>query len=107
MKNKQDVIDLFNNKRLAPRAVGRALVVLYRNQTTEEQSKKDTIEHNNKGFSSCHSVIGTTCAEYFLKHDRLQDWMVKFWLGSTTPNSQKRIVKYHRQLIIAAQNKQK
>lgn len=104
MKTKQDVIDLFNDRRLAPRAVGRALVVLYKNQTTEEQRKKDTIEQNNKGFSSCHADVGTTCAEYFLKYNHLQSWMVNFWLGKPTPTSQKRIVKYHRQLILAANN---
>ena len=102
MKNKQDVIDLFNDTRLAPRAVGRALVVLYNNQTSEEKRKKDTIEQNNKGFSSCHADVGTTCAEYFLKNNHLQSWMINFWLGQTRPNSQKRIVKYYRQLILAA-----
>ena len=107
MKTKQDVIDLFNNKRLAPRALGRALLVLYRNQTNEEQRRKDTIVQNNKGFSSCHAGVGTTCAEYFLKNDHLQEWMINFWLGNTSPTSQKRIVKYHRQLILAAQNSKK
>lgn len=105
MNTKAEVISLFDNTRLAPRAVGRALVVLYNNQTLHEKDTKSTSVHNNIGFSSCDAFIGSKCAEYFIKNNRLKDWMVNYWLKKNARGT-RRIAKYHRQLILASKVKE-
>lgn len=83
--------------------VGRALVVLLNRQTFDEQQSAHTTHTNNRGFSQSDAKSGTLCAKYYLKHNKLEDWMignwVKPWRGSP------RIAKYWLQLDEAARAK--
>jgi hypothetical protein len=85
--------------------VGRALVALFRRQTAEEQNVASTIEHNNVGFTGGDSYGGTMTAKYFLKHNRLEQWMVERWMA-VGKSGFPRLCKYAKQLNEIAQSKQ-
>lgn len=104
-KKYEEISNIFDNPRLAPRAVARALVILYNNQTTEEKYKSETIEKNNSGFAHHHAEIGTRCAKYFLRTGHLEDWMINFWMKRTGVRQYPRIMTYRRQLLEAIKNK--
>lgn len=74
--------------------IGRALVVLFKNQTEAEQSENTTKEFNGIGFAGCDAYSGSLTAKYYLKHNTLEDWQLEKW-GT-------KILKYHRQLNDAA-----
>lgn len=84
-------------------AVARALVVLYNNQTFDEQRNQDVKYLNNKGFRPCHARIGTSMAEQYLRTGRLSPAQVRYW--RVTGKEGMRIAIYTRQLIEAAQKK--
>lgn len=88
---------LINNPNTRIRAIGRALVILYREQTPREKSQKATFEHNGVGFSACDAELGSRCAQYFIQHEDLQGWMVDVWI-SRGKTGRMRIAKYHAQL---------
>jgi hypothetical protein len=46
------------------RAVERAILCIYRRQTTQEQAAHATLMHNNRGFASSHARLGTYWAEW-------------------------------------------
>lgn len=94
---REDVVNVFNNERLAPRALAKALVIVYNNQTTDEQESKETKHHNSIGFSSPDANLGSRCATYFLKHKTLQPWMFNVWMKKNSKGV-RRIEKYWRQL---------
>ena len=77
--------------------VGRALVQLHKRQTESEKVTNSTQEHNGVGFAGCDARSGSMTAKYFMKNNRLEQWMVDKWLkrGST---GYSRLVKYHAQL---------
>ena len=77
--------------------IGRALVVLMEAQTEDEKADATTKHHNKRGFAAQDGKSGTLTAFYWLKHKRLEDWMVEKW---TRPN---RLAKYWRQLDARAQ----
>lgn len=79
--------------------IGRALVVLMNRQTRDEKVETQTKHHNKVGFTSGDGKGGTLTAFYYLKHKKLEPWMVEKW---TRPN---RLAKYHRQLNEAAEEK--
>lgn len=81
--------------------VGRALVVMFNNQTESEKATDSTREQNGEGFASMDSYTGSLTAKYFLKHRTIQDWQLKKWL-KPQKNGYYRICKYHRQLNEAA-----
>lgn len=84
--------------------IGRALLVLFKNQTQTEQVLNQTEEDNGIGFTGADARGGSLCAKSYLRKKRLEDWQVKRWmkLGS---NGYPRICKYHKQLNDAAINK--
>lgn len=84
--------------------VGRALVVLFNNQTAVEQSNNVTQNLNNIGFTGADARSGCLAAKSFLKNKTLQDWQVAMWL-KPNKNGTPRIAKYHAQLDAAAQLK--
>lgn len=53
------------------RAVERALVLLYKRQTIDEQSSKETRHKNGRGFNAGDARKGTYMAEYILKGSHL------------------------------------
>lgn len=80
------------------KAVGKALVCLYKRQTDSEKFYKTTKEVNNRGFSSMHAWFGTKCAQDFLKWGELNPGQLKFWRFKNK-NGVSRIGRYHRQLL--------
>jgi transcription initiation factor IIE alpha subunit len=46
--------NILNLLRTNDKAIGRALVVLYNNQTFDEKEHQDVKYHNNKGFRPLH-----------------------------------------------------
>lgn len=92
---KDDIIRLLETN---DRAVMRALLVLYENQTTDEQDTATTRHHNNRGFKQCHARIGTSMAKFFIKHNTLTEKQVAYW-RVRNKNNQMRIACYWRQLL--------
>jgi len=95
--------------RTQPRAkqiqfVGRALVVIFNNQTSAEKQSDTTNEDNGIGFTGADAFGGGLTAKYFLKHKTLLDWQFEKWVKPNT-RGVPRIVKYWKQLDAAAQAK--
>jgi len=86
------------------RAVGRALLVLLRNQTADEQQTQSTRHNNQMGFTKSDAKKGTGMATYFQRFSRLSDAQVNYW-RQVTPSGRMRIGKYWKQLAIAAEEK--
>ena len=81
--------------------VGRALVVLFNNQTKDEQRVNDTNEHNGIGFTGADGYSGCITAKTFIKRGTLLDWQLERWL-KPAKSGYSRITKYHNQLNQAA-----
>lgn len=103
---RQSLTELLNDPRghrFVQHVVGRALVALFERQTRDEQSTNDTREWNTIGFAGCDARQGCLTAKYYLKHRRLEEWMVAQW---TKPfRGRPRLTKYHRQLNEIAEEK--
>lgn len=84
--------------------VGRALVVVFNNQTRDEQSINNTTINNGVGFTGADARSGTLTAKSFLKNKTLTDWQLNAWLRKDS-SGYSRICKYHNQLEKAAQQK--
>lgn len=82
------------------RAVERAILVLFNNQTADEQSAETTKYHNNMGFKGCHARIGTSFAQQLKRRGFLTEKQIAYARGKM------RITQYHRQLLEAAKAKQ-
>ncbi|KAJ8554340.1 hypothetical protein K7X08_025018 [Anisodus acutangulus] len=52
-----------------PELCMKAVCVLYRQQTSEEQCSKETIFHNQRGFSQCDAFRGSTLDEFLTDGD--------------------------------------
>lgn len=76
--------------------IGRALVRLFERQTSVEQARNDTENKNWVGFSASDAKSGSLTAKYYLKHRKLEDWMVNKWM--TITNGYPRLCRYSRQL---------
>jgi hypothetical protein len=95
-----------NNPAKVQAVIGRALVVLLRNQTSDEQAMNTTNEDNGVGFTGADARGGSITAKFWIKNQRLEDWMVDNWTRPNT-NGVPRLAKYHRQLNAAAEAKAK
>lgn len=84
--------------------IGRALVAIFNEQTTEERSDNVTKFHNGVGFAKPDARVGAIAAKSFLKNGKLEPWQLNIWLR---PNAQglPRIVKYAEQLNNIANSK--
>lgn len=109
---KESLIALINdpNPAKTEHVIGRALVALMKRQTRDEISSNTTNKTNSVGFNSADARSGTIGAKYYLKHRKMQRWMVEEWIKPVrgTP----RIAKYWKQLdaeahIKASQPKQR
>lgn len=87
------------------KAVARALVVLYNNQTFAEQSTEHTLVHNNKGFTGADARLGTSMAKQYLTRGFLSPKQIAIWRRLNKKGVSK-IGKYTRQLIEAIPPKQ-
>lgn len=99
-KSLQDMLN-HTNRNYVMAVIGRALTVLYNNQTADEQSTNHTQVHNSIGFTGSDARSGTLTAKYYIKHKRLEDWQMQAWLRKGT-NGFSRLCKYHNQLNDAA-----
>ena len=95
------------NHKYVEAVVGRALVQLYKRQTSEEQVINDTKDANGVGFAGCDGKSGTLTAKYYLKHQSLQQWMIDKWTTVSERTGYSRLCKYHTQLNQIAQQKSK
>lgn len=84
--------------------IGRALIVLLKNQTDSEVRRAATEIHNMEGFTSADAYSGTLTAKYYMKHDCLCDWQINKWI-KTNKNGVPRLAKYWKQLNKAAEKK--
>jgi len=82
--------------------IGRALLVIFNNQTAGEKSANQTNVDNGIGFTGADSHSGCITAKYFLKHGTLLDWQIDRWIKPNVKGVA-RIVKYHSQLNAAAE----
>lgn len=96
-------VNSYSTERLG-HIVGRALVALFRNQTAVEQSQNNAVNTNNVGFNKPDSKSGSITAKYYLKHKKLEDWMVRKWLD-VNELGHMRISKYWKQINEAAAQK--
>jgi len=105
---RESITTLIENANDAKRQaiVGRALVILLKNQTADEQTMNATNEDNGIGFTGADARAGSITAKFWIKNQRLEDWMVDNW---TRKNARGvlRLAKYHKQLDMAAKAKAK
>jgi len=102
---RESITEMLNNPnpRYVQTVIGRALVALLKRQTASERNSNSTNEHNAVGFSSVDARSGSLTAKYWMKHNKLEDWMVNQW---TRPyRGHPRLSKYHRQLDEIAESK--
>lgn len=74
--NKEKIITLLEENDVA---IGRALVRLYQNQTSDEQIAEDVKHRNNKGFRPCHARMGTSMAKFFTDRGSLTHKQISYW----------------------------
>jgi hypothetical protein len=93
-----------SNPEYVQKVIGRALAALLERQTLDEQASNATVENNTIGFAGCDGRSGTLTAKYWLKHRRLEDWMVERWtrIGKS---GFPRLCKYAKQLNEIAASK--
>ena len=80
------------------KAVTRAIIAIYNNQTLEEKSCGGTIAGNGIGFSASDAHIGTYMAKYAIKTNKPIS-------GEFLVKAQKIAVKYRKQLLTIANSK--
>ncbi len=103
---RESLIALLNNEEKRQHVIGRALMVIFKNQTESEKSANQTTNHNNIGFTPADAKSGSITAKYYIKNKELLDWMTEKWMK---PNDRgiPRIAKYWSQLNDAAITKRK
>lgn len=93
-----------NDPHLLVHILGRALVVLFKRQTASERQVNTVSVDNGIGFTGADGRSGCIGAKYYIKHGSLQDWVVDKWLARNAKGVS-RIVKYHKQLNEAAEER--
>ncbi len=108
MQNTRDLIVflLDQNTNQGMRAVGRALVCLYRRQTSDEQVSATTRYTNSRGFNACDARRGTIHAKQFERHHHLTQAQWRYWTEPVGKNGKSRIAKYADQLMQCAAERQ-
>ena len=69
--NKEEIWELLDSN---PRAVAKAIVMLYRAQTPVERNEMQTSEHNNVGFDKVDARTGSKLAKAIIQQGGIQDW---------------------------------
>lgn len=96
--NKDSVKELLSSN--TPRgnsAVERAIIVVFNNQTADEQRTEDVRYHNGKGFLPMHARRGTYYANWILSGRHLNAKHLEI--------ARKMALKYSRQLLLAIKEK--
>ena len=102
MLTKDQVVALLKTN---DKAVGRALLVINRNQTASEQASEATINRNGEGFRPCHAKMGTSMANFFQRRGYLSPKQIAYWRKEMACGNM-RLAVYWRQLSVAAEAKQ-
>jgi hypothetical protein len=76
--------------------IGRALVVLFNRQESEEQSSNGTKFKNGVGFSSNDARLGSIGAKYYIQFKTLTPKLLAGWLKDS--HGYPRICRYSKQL---------
>ena len=74
--NKERIVELLATN---DKAVGRALLRLLQNQTSDEQVAQTVKHRNNRGFRPCHARMGTSMAEFFREKGYLSPKQASYW----------------------------
>lgn len=93
-----------DNPEYVARVVGRALVAIFNNQTTDEKSGNTTEVDNGIGFSGADARTGSLGAKSYMKNKTLLDWQVAQWTRRGK-NGYSRLTKYAKQLNTIALRK--
>jgi|GEM_PF-3118234 hypothetical protein len=101
MLTKNEIVKLLETN---DKAIARALIVLYNNQTKIEQMSQTTINRNGEGFRPCHSRMGCSMAEFYQKRGFLSPKQIAYWRVKDK-NGDMRLAIYWRQLAEAAEAK--
>ena len=100
---KEQIVEMLGKN---DKAICRALVVLYNNQTSEEQQTESTRVNNGKGFSGPDARIGTSMAKFYMSRGFLTNQQLSYWRRPSKKGTMK-IAKYVRQLLEAIPAQQK
>ena len=87
------------------KAVARALVVLHKRQTVDEQISEDTRHRNGRGFRPSHARMGSSMAKFYTVRGFLTPKQTAYW-RRTDRTGTMRIALYWAQLVEEAQTKQ-
>jgi hypothetical protein len=74
--NKDRIVELLATN---DKAVGRALLRLLQNQTSDEQVAENVKYRNFKGFRPCHARTGTSMAKFFQGRGYLTAKQAAYW----------------------------
>ena len=93
--DKKRIINLLETN---DKSIGRALIVLLKNQTPDEVSSMDTKHVNGKGFNAAHAKVGTSMAVYAKnRNGYLTQRQIDYWRKKDTKGNM-RIGIYWKQL---------
>jgi hypothetical protein len=90
--------------RTSDKAVERALMVVFNNQTADEQNTGAVVHHNGRGFIFYHAEIGTSMVKQLQRRGFLTQGQISFW-RKRNGRGIMNIALYWRQLIEAAKAK--
>lgn len=83
--------------------VGRALTAIYNNQTQDEKSSEQTIDHNGIGFTGPDADWGSRSAKIYIRDGKLSEGIVNTWLKPAKgAGGAPKITKYWKQLNVVA-----
>lgn len=94
MVTESQIVQLLNTN---PKAVARAIVVIFDRQTQDEKATDATRHHNNRGFQACDARRGSYYARWVLSGRELT--------GNHLEKARRMAIKYRRQLVQAAKDK--
>lgn len=93
---KESMMQMLADNAKRQHVIGRALVALFHRQTADEKQANHTENTNAIGFSQSDARSGSLTARFYMKHNRLEDWMIEKWMKDF--RGAPRITKYWRQL---------
>lgn len=100
---KESMQSLIYNPEKQNKAIGKALVALFNNQTLYEKTFNTVETRNKRGFSASDAARGTKDAKFYLDNGFLESSSVSYWMKTDITKTE-RIAKYHRQLNETAIN---
>ena len=74
--NKEKIVELLSTN---DKAIGRALLRLHKNQTSDEQEAHTVSHRNGMGFRPCNANMGSSMAKFFEKNGYLTPKQIAYW----------------------------